>query len=218
MARLPGIRNSYSPRCGFSALPHCITSQYSDQAVHATLHPPLLFSPSIMQAYPNYYTGHPQYPPQRPPPGPQPGTYLTGFSATYPHFVQPPHPLGAQVPPQGYQPFPGAVYPPEHHDGYPVVPDRRRDRDRDRDRDRERADKYNLSRSKTVATPNPSAVPLKSAMRKRHDRSASMNNAPPMQQQSMSRASSRAPSESRERTSSTGRRRTESLPGGRGEC
>ncbi|KAI0094871.1 hypothetical protein BDY19DRAFT_915025 [Irpex rosettiformis] len=168
-----------------------------------------------MQAYhtQNYYAGHPQYP-QRPPPGPQPGTYLTGFSATYPHFVQPPPPPGSQVPPPGYQPFPGAVYPPEQYDGYPVVPDRRRDRDRTRDweRERERGDKYGLSRSKTVATPNPNAVPLKSAMKRRHDRSASVSNAPPMQQPSMSRASSRAPSESRERTTSTGRRRADSLP------
>ncbi len=178
-----------------------------------------------MQAYhnTNYYAPQPAYPQRGPPLGPQPGTYLTGFSATYPHFPQPQPPPGAQGPPQGYQPFPGAVYPPEQYEAYPqaVVPDRRRDRDRarERDRERERADKYGLHRSNTVATPNPNAMPLKSAMKKsgRHDRSASMSN-PPMMQQSMSRASSRAPSENRERTTSTGRRRLESLPHKYGKC
>ncbi|KAI0692765.1 hypothetical protein BC835DRAFT_1355983 [Cytidiella melzeri] len=162
-----------------------------------------------MQAYHNqtYYAPHPQYASRQPHPQ-QPGTYLTGFSATYPQFVQPQLPPGAQGP-AGYQQFP--AYPQEQYEPYPqaVVPDRRRDRDRER----ERPDKYGMNRSHSLAVPNPNAVPLKSALKKRpHDRSASMGNVPMQQQPSMSRTSSRAPSEARERTTSTGRRRVDSMP------
>ncbi|KAI0348084.1 hypothetical protein BDW22DRAFT_1350231 [Trametopsis cervina] len=162
-----------------------------------------------MQAYPNAnYYPHPGYAHQRPPPPLQPGTYVTSYSASYPHFVPPgPQP---QQPPPGYQPFPSAGY-----DGYPVVPEPRDRRERHRDRDRERPGKHDMHRSHSLAVPNPTAVPLKSALKRRpHDRSASAGNViPPMQQQpSMSRTSSRAPSEPRERTTSTGRRRADSLP------
>ena len=160
-----------------------------------------------MQAYPNsrYYPPS-QYPPQRQ--QPPPGTYLTGFSASYPHFAQPnpgPPPSQAAPIPQGYHHFPGAYPPREQYETYPVVPQHP-----------PRASKH-MHRSHSLAAPHPSAVPLKSAMKRRpHERSGSMNNPPIGGQQmgnlSMSRTSSRAPSEQRERTASTTRRRADSLP------
>ena len=62
-------------------------------------------------------------------------------------------------------------------------------------------------RTQSLAVPNPHAKPLKSAMKKRtHERSESMGGEP------ISRTSSRAPSEQRERASSMSRSRANSNP------
>lgn len=166
-----------------------------------------------MQGYPNQqYYNYAQFPPQRQQPAP--GTYLTGFSATFPHHVNPSAPPpAAPMPGPAYPPFPAASYPPrEHYEAWPVVPQQ------------SKSSRHGMHRSHSVAAPNQNAMPLKSAMKKRgHERSGSMGN-PPMGHPSMgpmgpsmSRTPSRAPSEQRERANSTTRRRADSIPYKHGE-
>ncbi|PSS37641.1 hypothetical protein PHLCEN_2v465 [Hermanssonia centrifuga] len=140
-----------------------------------------------MQAYHNggqAYYPQPQY-------QPQPGPYITHYTAGYPQF-QPP-----VVPAQGYQQFP-STYPPEQYEPPPQThqfPSLPRPK--------------NLKRGHTLATPNPKAVPLKPALKRpQHDRSGSMGTVPAPAQ--LSRASSRATSEQRQRVNSTTRPRADS--------
>ena len=151
----------------------------------------------MQQGYPP--AGQPYYPPAQYPPQ----TYV-------PPYPYPQYPVKPLVPPgPGYHPFPQPVYPVASEPYEPPPPVQPHSSSRS---------KYGLRRSRTSTTPdpppktpNPRAVPAKSAMKKpQHDRSASMGSANITP--SMSRTSSRTSDQRHRTTSTSSRPRGNSLP------
>ncbi|KAF7791890.1 hypothetical protein EIP86_002914 [Pleurotus ostreatoroseus] len=141
-----------------------------------------------------YHPQQPYYPQQ--PPYPQ-----QAFQPSYPYPQYPVQPVVAPGQPiPSYQPFPNVYRAADQYEQAQPAPQQLAPRPK------------HLRRSQTTTTPNAKAAPLKSAMKKSHDRSVSMGGAGPITPD-LSRTSSRATSEQRHRANSNAsRHRANSVP------